>query len=203
MAVKYQAIQKTSGHARDSSVESMEQVEAKKLMKVLNFGIEASTGHLRSPACNNQPKKQQEMAQKSEATLKQNSATKETWENTRQASGDRAPVNMLAIYKANTSAPGSPARFSVLILKDAGSTHNLITHELAASVMLPSSLTALSLMVPGHQREERNTCTYTAKLTDQHGASNAVQAIGLDNITVVAPAPEVEQLVKLIPGADQ
>ena len=32
-AVEYQAIQKTSGHAGDSSVESMEQVEAKKLMK--------------------------------------------------------------------------------------------------------------------------------------------------------------------------
>ena len=115
------------------------------------------------------------------------------------------PVNLLAIYAANVKAPGGRARFSALILEDPGSTYNLITHKLAESLLLPSQLTVLSLTVPGHQRDEQYTHTYIVTLTDQHGARPTVQAIGVDNITVVEPAPEVEhdQLVKLFPGTEQ
>ena len=44
---------------------------------------------------------------------------------------------MFAIHKSYVCAPGSLARFSVLILKDPGSTHNRIIYEFAASLMLP------------------------------------------------------------------
>ena len=59
-----------------------------------------------------------------------------------QASANAASLNILAIFVATMSAPGEQGKRSALILKDPGSTHNLITHKLADLVMLPSQATS-------------------------------------------------------------
>ena len=70
LAANYQLIQNRREHAGDRRVESMELVEKEEGMKTRSFGVDAKTGQFRSPAYNNQPTKQQEIAQKSEAEVK-------------------------------------------------------------------------------------------------------------------------------------
>ena len=87
-----------------------------------------------------------------------------------------------------------------LILEDPRLTHNLITHDLAVWLMLPSQTTLLSLKVLGHRRKEQRLCTYGIGITDKHGARHTVQVIGVDNITEVEQAKE---LITLFPGTGQ
>ena len=66
---------------------------------------------------------------------------------------------------------------STLILKDPGSMHNLITHELANTLMLPNQATLLSLKVLGHHHEERRLRVYVVSITNMSGARHLVQDV--------------------------
>ena len=61
-----------------------------------------------------------------------------------QASANAAASNILAIYAATMSMPGEQGKRSTPILEDPGSTHNLITHNLADKLLLPSQAMSLS-----------------------------------------------------------
>ena len=67
--------------------------------------------------------------------------------------------NLLVIQAAKISAPGDKREFLVLILEDPGLTQNLITHDLAIWLKLPSQTTSRWLKVLGHHRKEQRSRT--------------------------------------------
>ena len=86
-----------------------------------------------------------------------------------QASPNAAPANILAIYAATMSPPGEQGKQLSLTLEDPGSTHNLITHNLADALILPIQAISLSLRVLAHHNKERRLRVYVVSIKNMYG----------------------------------
>ena len=82
------------------------------------------------------------------------STTKES-KGTQMHQPKQMAANVVAVYTAMLSTPGEQGAQMGLILKDPGSTPNLITHEFLQVLMLPGQAVSLSLKVVGHRKEPR------------------------------------------------
>jgi len=88
---------------------------------------------------------------------------------------------------------------SALILTDSGSTDSFVTHQLARELHLQGNPISVSIKVVDGQYEEESTMLYQLALEDSAGARHVVEAIGMNSLTEVAPAPHVSSLAHLFP----
>ena len=109
--------------------------------------------------------------------------------------------SIFELQEVPLSSPCGGCTSTGLMMTDTGSTHNFITHRLAAELCLPSTSTTLSIRVLNQGYREQPTRVYTLDLVDREGSRHRVEAVGLESLTEVAPAPEVCGLVQLFPEA--
>ena len=83
---------------------------------------------------------------------------------------------------------------------DKGSTVTLITHRWATKARLKGKKATIWLRVVGHQKyEEVQTQEYTLALVDSQGVSRVINAFGIDSLTRIAPAPQLQEVVRWFP----
>ena len=88
---------------------------------------------------------------------------------------------------------------SALVLTDTGSTDSFVTHHLAKELGLQGSPIRLFIKVVDGNFKEEATMVYQLALEDSAGARHVVDAIGMNSLTEVAPAPHVSSLASLFP----
>ena len=106
------------------------------------------------------------------------------------------PRSLFGVYAATLSSQEGGRERSALVREDFGSTDNIITHKFSAALRLPSSHVSLSLIVLGHQCENKLSRAYDLYLFDMKVIRQVIQAIGVDKLKEVEQAPEVWSLFR-------
>ena len=109
--------------------------------------------------------------------------------------------SLFSLLEVPVLSPCGAHESTALMLEDPGSTDNFVTHALARRLQLPSTPTSLFIRVLDQQYRERPTMVYFMNVVDMQGTTHRIEAIGMDSLTDVAPAPEVSTLATLFPSA--
>ena len=98
---------------------------------------------------------------------------------------------LLAVFTIPVSSQTGCRSSSKLVLEDPASTENLITHEVAEKLGLPSKPMTLPVKVVEEMHTIKYTKIYRMCLADMQGRKREIKGIGMDSLTKVSQMPEI------------